>query len=246
MYHFLEINRHSSSLWSSSRYRHISAPTQPSATEIAENSNSSALTNNLNQDINVEPDVFLNQIKENKFNSHKLDKVSDQLPDQSPLTLNDLSEDISKCEADNSCHETLTCQPLKMLEINPIYEISGNMFQSTIIESLSHSFVYTFRYCLSIMEILMLRELGEILKESDMSVYVFDVALNEMENLDVGDKYGDKSGLIFIKGRVKPFVLNLRAPVGKVENVEKRKMLVESLSKMALNTVSKYLKVEDM
>ena len=137
------------------------------------------------------------------------------------------------------------CQPLRLFEISPLFEITSGMFQSSVLDSNYHSFVFTYRFCLSVSELIFLKELAEFLKKFDISVFLYDVSLNELETIDISKNYGDKNGLIFVKDRVKPFVLNLESAINQINLEDKRKQFVDSLKNMILKTLRKHSKTEE-
>lgn len=242
LYHFIEIDRTRPSVWGSGRFRQLSAPTPSDGSALVKDH---APLPELD-DVSVEPEDFLQKIALKKVAPYRLDKLSKKLPEQSPVTLAELTPLFDQCRESGTCVESLLCQPLRMLEVGSVFEISADMFQSSVLESGGHSLVYTFRFCLSLAEVAFLHRLAPLLQEEGMSVFVYDVSLNELESLDIGREYGPQNGMIFLKGNVKPLVVKLRFSVSKLRSEDAHRLLGESLVKMVKKTLGKHIKTEDI
>lgn len=238
LYHYFQAK--GSTLWSSSRYRHLSAP-QENSNLVKED----AAMKPLGPNINIEPEVFIKEITTEEASPVRLDKLSPILFDQPPITSENIEHLAAHCLSSGSCSDMLMCQPLRLLELKPMFEVSSGMFQSSVLESESDSFVYIFRFCLSINEVLLLKELAESVQDS-VSVFAYDVALNELEAVDISATYGDKNGLIFLNGKTKPLVLDLRSSIAKIDSEDTRKLFVSSLKKAIANVVHKHEKTEEI
>lgn len=201
--------------------------------------------NPLGPNINIEPEIFIEEVSNNQITPFRLDKSSPILFDQPPITSKDIEQLTNKCSSTGSCSDVLMCQPLRLLELAPMFELSSGMFQSSVLESELHSFVYIFRFCMSLSEVILLKELAESFGDS-VGVFAFDVSLNELEAVDISQNYGDKNGLIFLKGKTKPFVLDLESSIAKIGSEETRKLFVSSLKQAIGNVLQKNEKTEEI
>jgi hypothetical protein len=193
--------------------------------------------------VDIDPKTFIQKITDEEMERVRLDKASQIILNQQSIKGSDIDSLLNNCTLGN-CHENLLCQPSRLLEIDPMYEISSKMFQSSVIESNSNVFIFTFSFCLSIKEIIFVKELAELMK-NDISVFVYDVSLNELELVDISGNYGKQKGLIFLQGRTKPFVLDLKSSIQMIDSEQKRKLFVESLQRTIQNVIQKNQKTEE-
>lgn len=193
--------------------------------------------NKQDMSIDLTPKEFLIKIQNKKIEPFKISKNYQEYKE---ISLNQISE----CEENQKCPDRKLCPGNKLIQKNGVYEISSRMFNESVIQSVSNSVVYLYDSCITLNELSVLEIIR--LHNSNLNVYLFDVAYNEHEKIDFNVQFGEKRILLFVGERKGPTVVNLEKMMSKIKSLDFREKLAQKIVGLVRNLEKKKISAEDI